>query len=84
MEQVTQKQQPMFSLCLKWNVPGVLSHLNKACNPNRKPGLNRRNNNFRETAFFYFILQKRDSSPTSFWHCNARKTSETYVLIHQN
>ena len=40
--QVNETGRTMFFLCLKWNVPGVLSRLNKANTSNWKPGLNRR------------------------------------------
>ena len=70
MKQVTRKQQPMFFLY----VPGVLYDLKKSCTPNWKPGLNRRKNNFPVHCLLLFHPSKKDSSPASFWHCNAIKT----------
>ena len=70
MKQATRKQQPMSFLRLKWNVPGLLSHFNKACTPNWK-----RKNNFPGHCPLLFHPSKKDPSPALFWHCDAKKNN---------
>ena len=76
MKQATRKQQTMPFLRLKWNVPGLLSHFNKACTPNWKLSLNRRKNNFPGHCPLLIHPSEKDPSPALFWHCDAKKTEK--------